>query len=153
MSRYFELVKENCKVNKNTNIDLPRRATRGSAGYDISSPIAFSLKPKESILIWTDIKAYMMPDEVLKIYVRSSLGNKGLFLANTVGIIDSTYYGNPSNDGNIGLKIINIGNDILNIKQGERIAQGIFQKYLVVDGDCDDDLPDRIGGYGSTGKQ
>lgn len=150
--RGFELVKDEKRLHVGADIILPKRGTKGSAGYDICSPISFELKPNEEIMIFTDIKAYMQLDEVLKIYVRSSIGMKGLFLKNTVGIIDSTYYSNESNDGNIGMKLVNKGNNIIIINSGERIAQGVFMKFLTVDGDSDDDLEERVGGYGSTGK-
>lgn len=150
--RGFEIVNKEKRVYGDIDIILPKRGTKGSAGYDICSPLSFELKPNEEIMIFTDVKAYMQLDEVLKLYVRSSMGMKGLFLKNTVGIIDSTYYSNKSNDGNIGMKLVNKGDDIIKINSGERIAQGIFVKFLTVDGDSDDDLEERIGGYGSTGK-
>lgn len=150
--RGFEIVNKEKRVYGDIDIILPKRGTKGSAGYDICSPLSFELKPNEEIMIFTDVKAYMQFDEVLKLYVRSSMGMKGLFLKNTVGIIDSTYYSNKSNDGNIGMKLVNKGDDIIKINSGERIAQGIFVKFLTVDGDSDDDLEERIGGYGSTGK-
>lgn len=150
--RGFEIVNKEKRVYGNIDIILPKRSTKGSAGYDICSPLSFELKPNEEIMIFTDVKAYMQMDEVLKLYVRSSMGMKGLFLKNTVGIIDSTYYSNKSNDGNIGMKLVNKGDYIIKINSGERIAQGVFVKFLTVDGDSDDDLEERIGGYGSTGK-
>lgn len=149
--RKFELVKE--EFRKNGYIpSLPKRGSKGSAGYDFVSTQTFVLLPNEEIMIWSDVKACMEHDEVLKLYPRSSMGVKGLRLKNTVGIIDSTYYSNPSNDGNIGFKLVNDGNDTIVVKEGERIIQGVFQKYLTIDGDSDDELEDRIGGYGSTGK-
>ncbi|MGL6185493.1 MAG: dUTP diphosphatase [Clostridium chrysemydis] len=150
--RGFELVKDEKRVHAGVEIILPKRGTKGSAGYDICSPISFELKPNEEIMIFSDVKAYMQLDEVLKLYVRSSMGMKGLFLKNTVGIIDSTYYSNESNDGNIGMKLVNKGNNVIKIEAGERIAQGVFLKFLTVDGDSDENLEERIGGYGSTGK-
>ena len=91
----------------------------------------------------------MESDEVLKIYVRSSMPmKKGLTLANNVGIIDSDYFENPDNDGHIMIQVLNLtDNDIL-AKKDERIAQGIFLKYLLAD---DDNVTEsRIGGFGST---
>ena len=78
----------------------------------------------------------MLADEVLEVYIRSSLGVKHLLaLANGTGIIDSSYYGNPGNDGNIGICLVNWGSEPVVIEKGERIAQGIFKKYLVADDD------------------
>ena len=93
----------------------------------------------------------MLDDEVLEIYPRSSIGfKKGLMLINTVGIIDSDYFSNPDNDGNIGFKFKNLTDKEVVIEAGTRILQGIFKKYLVVDDDDTD--TERVGGIGSTGK-
>ena len=128
---------------------LPTRGTAASAGYDIYSPETLTLGMGETAVIWTDVKAYMQPSEVLLIYPRSSMGKKGLRFLNTVGVIDADYYGNPNNDGNIGLMIENVGADDLVIKAGDRVAQGIFTPYLLADGD--DVTTTRTGGTGSTG--
>lgn len=110
-------------------------------------------KPKYApTLIHTGIKAYMKDDEVLKIYVRSSSPRKvGIVMANSVGIIDGDYYGNPDNDGEIGLLVYNLFPWDIEIKAGEDICQGIFQKYLPADGESRINA-DRLGGFGSTGK-
>jgi len=131
------------------DIKLPRRATAKSAGYDIYSPFSFELNPGETIKIPTGIKAYMQDDEVLKIYIRSSLGFKyDVTLSNNVGIIDADY-ANALNEGHIWIKLINHGDKTLSINKGEAIAQGIFEKYLK----ADNDIPvkdERVGGIGST---
>lgn len=131
------------------DIKLPRRATAKSAGYDIYSPFSFELNPGETIKIPTGIKAYMQDDEVLKIYIRSSLGFKyDVTLSNNVGIIDADY-ANALNEGHIWIKLINHGDKTLSINKGEAIAQGIFEKYLK----ADNDKPvkeERVGGIGST---
>lgn len=133
-------------------IVLPTRNDKRSAGYDIYLPTKVMLLPAQKTLIWLDIKAYMMEDEVLEIYPRSSLGIKqGIMLSNTVGIVDSSYYGNPDNDGNIGISLLNTSGRGVELQAGERVVQGIFKKYLVVD----DDRPlneERVGGIGSSGK-
>jgi len=132
------------------DIKLPRRATAKSAGYDIYSPFSFELEPGETIKIPTGIKAYMQNDEVLKIYIRSSLGFKyDVVLSNSTGIIDADYFNNPNNEGHIWIKLINHGDKTLSINKGEAIAQGIFEKYLI----ADNDKPvkeERVGGIGST---
>lgn len=131
---------------------LPVRADPHSAGYDFESPIDIMLLPAQKIIIWTDVKAYMQDDEVLMLYPRSSMGiKKGLMLSNTVGVIDSSYYSNKDNDGNIGLPLLNTSGKAIEIKRGDRIAQGVFVKYLVAD---DDKVlnKERVGGMGSSGK-
>ncbi|MGL4452871.1 MAG: hypothetical protein ACRCTZ_17040 [Sarcina sp.] len=131
---------------------LPVRADKRSAGYDFSSTIDVEIQPHSQVLIWTNIKSYMLEDEVLKLYVRSSIGiKKHLTLANVVGIIDSSYYSNPSNDGNIGICLRNDTDNVVSIEKGERIAQGVFVKYLVADEDnCLKETRD--GGIGSSNK-
>ena len=130
---------------------LPVRGTSRSACYDLASPITVTIEPHSSALIWTNIKAYMAEDEVLEVYVRSSIGiKKSLMLKNTVGVIDSDYYSNESNDGNIAVSLFNMNDEAVVIEKNERIAQAMFQKYLVVDNDvCLSDI--RLGGIGSTG--
>ena len=130
---------------------LPKRGTSRSAGYDISSPITVTIEPHSSVLVWTNIKAYMLQDEVLEVYIRSSVGiKKGLMLKNVTGIIDADYYSNESNDGNIGICLYNTTDEAVVIEKNERICQGIFKKYLTVDNDTF--LKDeRTGGIGSSG--
>ena len=70
--------------------------------------VDLDIKPQESVFFWTDIKAYMQHNEVLECYVRSSVGiNLDVTMTNTVGIIDSDYYNNPKNNGNIGIHLKN----------------------------------------------
>jgi len=147
--RKFDYVIETTR--RNTELPtLPTRADIGSAGYDFYAPTNYKCNPHETTKIWTDVKAYMNTDEVLLIDVRSSMGGK-FHLANTIGIIDSTYVDNPDNDGNIGIFLVNDTDSVIHINKGDRIAQGIFMKYLVTD----DDQPlsqTRTGGFGSSGK-
>jgi len=92
----------------------------------------------------------MQKNEVLQMYPRSSLSfKKKLIKANSVGIIDSDYYNNTDNEGEIMLILYHFGNEIVTISKGERIAQGIFMEYLSVDNDNTDIK--RLGGFGSTG--
>lgn len=133
-------------------IKLPTRADKRSAGYDFYLPKDIVLLPKQKTLIPLDVKAYMQEDEVLKLYIRSSLGVKqGLMLSNNTGIIDSSYFDNEGNDGNIMVSIVNTSGKAVELKKGDRIVQGIFTKYLPADND--ETLSDtRSGGIGSSGK-
>lgn len=144
--RGFEVVKDSMRKQK--FFHLPTRGTKFSAGYDFYSPEDYTVQPNEIVKIWTDVKAYMKNNEFLMLDVRSSLGGK-FMLANTIGIIDSDYYGNPDNDGNIGIFLKNISNKTQTIKKDDRVAQGIFLKYLTAD---NDNFISKIrkGGYGST---
>lgn len=133
-------------------ISLPTRATKGSAGYDFKLPMGISLCPGETIKISTGIRCKINDGLVIKIYPRSSLGFKcRLQLDNTVGIIDSDYYGS-SNEGHIMIKVTNDTKEgnIVEINSGQGFAQGIFVEYGIT---VDDDVNViRNGGFGSTGK-
>lgn len=148
--RGFKIVKDEFRKHANVDIKSPQRGSKHSAGYDICTPIDIVIPPYGvSDAIQTDIKAYMLDDEVLQIVPRSSIGfKKGLMLINTVGVIDCDYYENPDNDGNIGFKLKNLTDKEVTIKAGERIMQGIFTKYLITDDDVAN--KDRLGGIGST---
>ena len=134
------------------NIKLPKRATRGSAGYDFFLPFDIVLKPKDSIIIPTGIRCQMNDEYVLQIFPRSSLGFKfRLQLDNVVGIIDSDYY-NACNEGHIMIKISNLSFEEKKVElvRGEAFIQGIFLTYCKK---IDDNTYDvRKGGLGSTNK-
>lgn len=133
----------------NSEVVLPKRQTKYSAGYDFYNFEDIVIKPKEQVIIKTYIRVIMEDDDFLSLHIRSSLGTKhGLILANTTGIIDKDYYGNPDNGGHILVSIINNGQDEYTLKKNERFVQGVFQKYLIVDNDETEDS--RIGGFGST---
>lgn len=134
------------------SIRLPCRATSGSAGYDFFAPEGFTLKPGEGTKILTGIRARMDEGWVLKLYPRSGLGFKfRMQFNNTVGIIDSDYYGSD-NEGHIQAKITNDSREgkIMEVAAGTGFAQGIFVEYGIT---VDDDVTDvRNGGFGSTTK-
>lgn len=134
---------------ENSSIILPKRQTKNSAGYDFYVASDTIIKAHSVALIPTGVKAYMESDEVLKIYVRSSMPLKRkITLSNNVGIIDSDYYENPDNDGHIMIQVLNFGDSDVLIKKDERIAQGVFLKYLLADDDNTSES--RLGGFGST---
>ena len=149
MSRYFEIVNDNHRKNDG-EIILPTRATKSSIAYDFYSPVAVTIPPMQSVMIWTDIKAKFNDDEALLINVRSSMGKHPVMIANTQGWIESDYYSNADNDGNIGIRLLNLGTELYIIKRGDRIAQGMFIKYLTADNGNTD--VQRTGGFGSSGK-
>lgn len=134
------------------NIKLPKRATKGSAGYDFYTPVNIELNPGETIKIPTGIRVEINEDWVLKLYPRSGLGFKyRLQLNNTVGIIDSDYF-YSDNEGHIFSKITNDTNEgkVVKINASEGFMQGIFIQYGITE---DDDVTEiRNGGFGSTTK-
>ena len=101
----------------------------------------------------TGLKAYMPEDEVLILANRSSnTFKRNLALPNGIGVIDADYYNNPNNEGEIFVQMINYGVRPLHIKKGDRIAQGIFIKYLKTDDD-DPISRKRVSGFGSTNEK
>lgn len=147
--RKFEIVKDEFKKNKNVEYKMPNRATKFSAGYDFYSPIDVVIKPKTMQMIWTDIKSQFGNDEVLLLCVTSGMGKNGIMLANTLGVIDSDYYSNSGNDGNLGFRLYNFSENDYAIKAGDKIGQGIFMKYLTIDNE-QEIKNERVGGFGST---
>lgn len=156
---------------------LPQRGTEKSAGYDFVVTSDIWIQAGDTVIIDTGVKAYMQEDEVLLLNIRSSKGIKdNLMLANTIPVIDSDYYGNPKNDGNIliavkntnsthvtvgTIKVVDVKGQqysvpiveesegaMIQLKKGEAFAQGIFVKYLESD-NCNTTVK-RTGGIGST---
>ncbi len=149
IKRGFQIVENWARRHEGIDIDYPKRSTTNSSGYDFYLPDDVILVPNTPTLVWTDIKAYMLPDEFLGIYIRSSIAiKKGIIIVNQTGIVDSDYYNNSSNDGNIIICLMIKNKNYKTLKKGERVAQGIFQKYLVTDDDYIDKIRD--GGLGST---
>lgn len=147
----FDFSKEEIKTIYE-NLKLPKRATKGSAGYDFYTPVHILLKPGETLKVPTGIRCEMNPRWVLMIYPRSGLGFKfRLQLNNTVGVIDSDYF-YSDNEGHIFIKITNDSNEdkTVEVAPGQGFAQGIFMQYGLVE---DDDVQEeRNGGFGSTTK-
>ncbi len=146
--RKFEIVKEFI----DTDVKLPVRKTKGSAGYDLELAEDLIIQPGELGYAKTGLKVKMNDDETLFVYARSSLfknTNNGLILPNSVGVIDSDYYDSNETEGQIFIQLYNISNKEVIIKKGERVAQGVFKKILFV---TDEESPEevRTGGFGST---
>lgn len=146
------------------DITLPKRSTENAAGYDffaMSDKVIPSIwkglfknlitqKPIKPTMVWTGVKARMLKNEYLAVHNRSSNPwKKGLILANGVGVVDSDYYNNPDNDGDIGFAFYNIFPFDVTIHKGDKIGQGVFHKFLRVDSDYV--RRKRTGGFGSTG--
>ena len=158
MSRKFEYVRRITSTGyeiKEPKFNLPKRSTKKSAGYDFFCPETVEIPPyklgDKPCLIKTGVKVKMQDDEVLMLYNRSSNpAKKNLVIPNSVGVIDADYYNNLDNDGEIGFTFYNLSNETIIIKQGEKLGQGIFQKYYITDNDNAEG--ERVGGFGSTGK-
>lgn len=132
-------------------LTIPSRSTKHSAGYDFKSPINFKLQPGEPIMIPTGIRSYMPSHMVLMIFPRSGLGTKyRLGLCNTASVIDSDYF-YSDNEGHIYIKMINEGDKVVTVDQGQAFVQGIFTEYFTTYNDNADGV--RTGGMGSTDKK
>ena len=130
------------------DIRLPRRATSGSAGYDFFAPADLTLESGCAVTVPTGIRVKMEAGWALLLFPRSGLGFKyRLQLNNTVGVIDSDYFG-AANEGHILIRLHNAGDRPLTLRAGEAFAQGIFLPYGLAEGD--DVQTARTGGFGST---
>lgn len=141
-------------------IKLPKRSTKGSAGYDFFSPFEFTISDGESITIPTGIRLVTDYDDiVLLIVVRSGLGFKGVNLYNQVGVIDSDYTNGimvklikideSSNFDGLICTILRDDDLKVEIPEGKAIVQGIIVPYIKTDDDDNNDFI-RKGGFGST---
>lgn len=156
LKQYIEDINKNFNFSEGqitniyNNIELPTRATTGSAGYDFKVPFEITLKPNETKKIPTGIRVKMDQSWVLLLFPRSSLGFKyRMQLDNTIGVIDSDYY-NSENEGHIILKITNDSkeNKIMIVETNKGLCQGIFFEFGVTE---DDEVTKtRNGGFGST---
>ncbi len=126
---------------------LPERATKGSAGYDISASQAVTIEPGEIKLVPTGLAVQMEQDDVMLLIDRSSNPRKrGIVLSNSVGVIDHDYFPNEF----MGM-FTNITDQPVTIEAGQRIMQAVFVKYGLVDND--NAKGQRTGGFGSTGEK
>jgi len=149
------------------DIKIPTRSTTGAAGYDFYLPFTVPLKKSDNyVKIPTGIKCEIEDGYVLILAPRSSAGIKsGVQLRNTIGVIDSDYYNNKSNEGHILLACTSDSYPLAESKsfnseyffsttfeKDVRIVQGMFLPYFVATNDkYNDDLKVREGGTGSTG--
>lgn len=149
--RGFEVV----KGYEDKGINIPVRKTAHSAGYDIEAAEDIII-PKftpgiKPTLVPTGLKAYCEEDECILLLNRSSGPKKGFLLANSIGLVDSDYYGNPDNDGHFFFAYFNCSDHDIEVKKGDVIGQVVFNKYLVAD--LDNSVGKRVGGFGSTDKK
>ena len=161
---------EVCKGYEDKDITLPIRKTKNSVGYDIEcaedtvipsiwKTVFENVKrflawthdylPIKPTLVKTGVKAYFCEDEALFLANRSSNpAKKGLILANSIGVIECDYYGNPDNDGHIMYAYYNIFPTDTVLKKHDPVGQAFFQKFLITDDDKA--TGERMGGFGST---
>lgn len=135
------------------DIKLPERSTLNSAGYDFFATEDIIFNPKTITRVFTGIKCELMPNQVLILANRSSNpSKKGLILLNGIGVVDADYYGNPDNDGEIAFEFYNMLDEVVEIKKGEKLGQGLILKFDKTEDDyISNPNNTRAGGFGSTG--
>ena len=156
MKRKFEYVKRVLNdgfENTIPDFNLPKRSTKHSSGYDFECIESITIKPykfgDQPTFVPTGVKCKMPENEFLMLVNRSSNPKKkNLIIPNSIGIIDSDYYENQDNDGEIMFAFYNFGTEDVNIEKGYRLGQGIFIEYKLTDDDVSTE--ERKGGWGST---
>lgn len=146
---YNESTEEELKIFYN-KIKLPKRSTKGSAGYDFINPFNKVVLNTTNVEIPTGIKVQLDEDKILMLAPRSSSARNGYMFSNTLGIIDSDYYNNPTNEGCIRVSLKAMGTSHPAFEYGDKIAQGIILQYFTTEDDNATGI--RTGGHGSTGK-
>ena len=140
------------QIINNSKHALPSYSTPLSAGMDVSANIEerIVVKPGERCLVPTGIHIGLPDGYELQIRPRSGLAlKKGITVLNSPGTIDADYR------GEIGVVIINHGNEEFVINDGDRIAQIVVAKYEKVDWESVETLSETergVGGFGHTGK-
>ena len=136
------------RVSKYPDAVIPTRATKGSAGYDFTVAEDTYCPQYKVTYVPTGIKMQIDDGFELRLSIRSSSPKKyGVMLANGIGVIDSDYYNNPDNEGHIMFAIWPFGGDVT-FKKGDRIGQGVIERYYLTDDDVAEGV--RNGGFGST---
>ena len=130
----------------------PKRATSGSAGYDIYCIEDLEIMPSEVVLVPTGIYMQIPTQYECQIRSRSSMARKGIVVLNSPGTIDSDYRDE--------IKVImkNLNSEPFKMTRGDKIAQMVFCKLPKVQMCFIDQEEfeknadtDRKGGFGSTG--
>lgn len=133
------------KIDEKHEVKMPTRSTPGSAGYDFYVPYQITIPAHGNARFKTGVMADIEEGYVLLLFPRSSLGMKGIRIANTVGVIDSDY------NLEIQCKLVNDSDEDIILNTNERYMQGVFVKFGIVEND-EVVNKSREGGIGSTGK-
>ena len=141
----------NVRIKRNDpSTPLPQYHTSESAGFDIASSVDITVPVGEVVKIPTGLVIEAPKGHFLLIAARSSLPlKKGLAMANGIGVIDPDYAG-PKDE--ISIIVINFTQKPVEVKKGERLAQGIFLPVEQASWEEVDQLREKDrGGVGSTG--
>ena len=132
------------------NAVIPKYAKPGDAGVDLGGRRVIKKKPGERTLVSTGIKIAVPEGYEAQIRPRSGLAIKhGISICNTPGTIDSGYR------GEIGIIMINLGQENFEITKSMRICQMIINKVEHAEFEEVDELDQTErgdGGFGHTGK-
>ncbi len=109
-------------------IPLASYATAGAAAIDLRACIKeeIGIQPGETVLVGSGIAVNIKDPNIVGLIVpRSGLGiNKGIILANTIGVIDSDY------QGEIKIGLFNRSQKKYTVKPAERICQMLFMPVI-----------------------
>ena len=132
------------------SIPLPDYQTGGAAGFDFASSVDMTIGPGEVKLVPTGLVIQAPAGHFLGIFARSSTPLKrGLMVANGVGVVDSDYCG-PKDE--IKIQVLNFTQAPVNVKKGDRLAQGIILPYVRAEWrELADVAHPTRGGFGATG--
>lgn len=139
------------KVINKSKYDLPEYKTPGSAGFDFHANVArsMSILPGRWAIIPTGLYVEIPNGYEMQVRSRSGLSaEKGVFVLNSPGTIDSDYR------GEVCIILANFGDQPFQVNPGDRIAQGLLKKYEIAEFQLTeklDETNDRGGGFGSTG--
>ena len=144
------------RVSNYPNAILPERATKGSAGYDFFAAADIDIPAHNIVLVPTGVKCWLDEGYALFLMVRSSMPRKmGLMLANAPGLVDADYaHEGPgtaplyTDEGHILFQLWNYTDNDVIIHVGDRIGQGVIERYYLTDDDVAEGV--RNGGFGST---
>ena len=132
------------------SVVLPEPATAGAAGFDLASAVDIDIPPRSIHLVGTGLVMAVPDGHFLGIFARSSTPLKrGLMVANGVGVVDADYCG-PADE--IKIQLLNITDAPVQVKRGDRLAQGIVLPCPRIEWEevAELSVPTR-GGFGSTG--
>lgn len=130
-------------------VPLPAYQSPGAAAFDLASSADLEVAPGAVVLVPTGLVVEVPQGFFLAVIARSSLPiKKKLFVANSVGVIDSDYRG-PADE--VKIEVYNFSSETVRIATGDRIAQGLVLAAPRVDWDevQESTAPSR-GGFGGT---
>jgi dUTP pyrophosphatase len=133
-----------------STVSLPTYATEEAAGFDLAASQDMKLAPGQIALVPTGLVIEVPTGHFLAIFARSSTPLKrGLLVANGVGVIDPDYCG-PKDE--VLVQVLNISGAEVQVKRGDRLAQGIILPAPRVSWQEVSDLRAVTrGGFGATG--